>query len=130
MVIHELRGCLVCSVNTLLSKGAYECEGIYYCFVCYINVLSCTKPNGTLLSACFRAKEILLWWLVLLVLRLYRCRFWLQRRLTNVERWGAKVLCCMVCGIMLCMLEVGVRNKCQVTVGLRSRIDSGKQILM
>jgi len=61
----ELRGSLVYSVNTLLSNGAYECEGIYYCFVRYINVLCCTKPNGTLLRASSRAEEILLWWLVL-----------------------------------------------------------------
>jgi hypothetical protein len=38
MVIHELRGCLVYNVNTLLSNGTYECEGIYYCFVRYIYV--------------------------------------------------------------------------------------------
>jgi hypothetical protein len=61
LVIHELRGCLVCSVNTLLSNVAYERLGIYYCFVRYIKVPCCTMTYGTLFSACSYAKEILLW---------------------------------------------------------------------
>jgi len=53
MAIHELRGCLLYSVNTMLSNGAYEREGIYYCFVLYINVLCCSKPYGTLIKRLF-----------------------------------------------------------------------------